>query len=61
MKIYKITGASEYLGVSINTLKTLANNGNIKSFKTNGKHRRFRQEDLDAPSLRAIYASVAQR
>jgi len=30
MKIYKITEASEYLGVSINTLKTLANNGKIK-------------------------------
>jgi hypothetical protein len=25
MKIHKITEASEYLGVSINTLKTLAN------------------------------------
>jgi len=25
MKIYKITEASEYLGVSINTLKTFAN------------------------------------
>jgi excisionase family DNA binding protein len=48
MKIYKITEASEYLGVSINTLKTLANNGNINSFKTSGKHRRFRQDDLDA-------------
>lgn len=33
MKIYKITEASEYLGVSINTLKTLANNGKVKSFK----------------------------
>jgi len=29
MKIYKITEASDYLGVSINTLKTLANNGKI--------------------------------
>jgi excisionase family DNA binding protein len=48
MKIYKITEASDYLGVSINTLKTLANNGKIKSFKTTGEHRRFRQEDLDA-------------
>lgn len=48
MKIYKITEASNYLGVSINTLKTLANNGKIKSFKTTGEHRRFRQEDLDA-------------
>jgi len=46
MKIYKITEASEYLGVSINTLKTLANNGKINSFKTSGKHRRFRQEDM---------------
>ena len=45
MKIYKITEASEYLGVSINTLKTLANNEKIKSFKTTGEHRRFRQED----------------
>ena len=47
-RIYKITEASDYLGVSINTLKTLANNGKIKSFKTTGEHRRFRQEDLDA-------------
>jgi len=44
MKIYKITEASEYLGVSINTLKTLANKGKIKSFKTTGKHRRFRPD-----------------
>ena len=29
MKIYKTTEASEYLGVSINTLKTLANNGKV--------------------------------
>jgi len=48
MKIYKITEASEYLGVSINTLKMLANNGKVKSFKTTGEHRRFRQDDLDA-------------
>jgi len=48
MKIYKITKASEYLGVSINTLKTLANTEKIKSFKTSGGHRRFRQDDLVA-------------
>ena len=48
MKIYKITKASEYLGVSINTLKTLANRGEINSFKTSGSHKRFRQDDLDA-------------
>lgn len=33
MKIYKITKASEYLGVSINMLKTLANNNKINYFK----------------------------
>lgn len=48
MKIHKISEASEYLGVSINTFKTLANNWKIKSFKTTGEHRRFRHEDLDA-------------
>jgi len=48
MKIYKITEASNYFGVSINTLKTLANNEKINSFKTSGGHRRFRQDDLDA-------------
>jgi excisionase family DNA binding protein len=48
MKIYKITEASRYLGVSINTLKTLANNQKINSFKTTGGHRRFRQDDLDS-------------
>ena len=36
MKIYKITEASKYLGISINSLKTLANNGKLNSFKTSG-------------------------
>ena len=48
MKIYKTTEASKYLGVSINTLKTLANNDKINYFKTSGEHRRFRQDDLDS-------------
>jgi len=34
--ILKSTEASKYIGVSINTIKTLANNGKIKSFKTLG-------------------------
>ena len=46
--ILRTSNASKYLGVSINTLKTLSNNGKVKSFKTDGGHRRFRQEDLDA-------------
>lgn len=33
MKIYKITEASEYLGVSINTLKTLANKDRMIDLK----------------------------
>ena len=45
--ILKTKEASKYIGVSINTLKTLANNGKIKAFKTEGGHRRFRIEDLD--------------
>ena len=45
MKIYKITEASKYLGISINSLKTLANNGKLNSFKTSGEHRRFREDE----------------
>jgi len=46
MKIYKITEASEYLGVSINTLKTLANNGKINSLKkTGGRLRACKDRD----------------
>jgi len=40
MKIYKITEASAYLGISINSLKTLANNNKINSFKTDGEHKK---------------------
>jgi len=46
MKIYKITEASKYLGISINSLKTLANNGKLNSFKTSGEHRRFREDEV---------------
>lgn len=46
--ILKTTQASKYIGVSINTLKTLANHQKIKSYRTNGGHRRFMSEDLDA-------------
>jgi len=52
MKIYKITEASEYLGVSINTIKTLANNGKVKSFKTSWARRvRELREDEHWPIL----------
>jgi len=45
--IYKTTEASKYLGISINSLKTLAKREKIKHYKTDGGHRRFRQENLD--------------
>ncbi len=48
MNIYKITEASKYLGISIATAKTLSDRGTIKSFKTDGGHRRFREDDLDS-------------
>ena len=36
--ILKTKEASKYIGVSINTLKTLANREKIKSYKTDGGH-----------------------
>ena len=41
--ILKTKEASKYLGVSINTIKTLSNRLKLKSFKTAGGHRRFRK------------------
>ena len=41
--ILKTTQASKYLGISINTLKTLANNAKIKSYKTDGGLYAFRK------------------
>lgn len=52
MKIYKITEASEYLGVSINTLKTLANNGKVESFKTTLME--FKKDVSGMDTLRSI-------
>jgi excisionase family DNA binding protein len=61
MKIYKITEASEYLGVSINTLKTLANNGKIKSFKTTGEHRRVAGRQLLTPRKDLRFEHYSER
>ena len=44
----RITEASHYLGISINTLKEMADTGRIKSYKTTGGHRRFKREALDS-------------
>lgn len=57
--ILKTSEASKYIGVSINTLKTLANNERIKSFKTAGGHRRFMQEDLDCFTGKVTEKQVA--
>jgi excisionase family DNA binding protein len=48
MKIFKMTEACEYVGVSSVTLKKLAYTGKIHSFETAGGHMRFRKVDLDA-------------
>jgi len=58
MKIYKITEASEYLGISINSLKTLANNSKINSFKTDGEHRRFREDDFLKSKKRGTFGKI---
>ncbi len=47
MKTFRIKDASAYLGMSIGTLRIMANNGTLFSFRTPGGHRRFRQADLD--------------
>ena len=60
MKIYKITEASVYIGVSINTLKTLADNGKIKSFKTTGEVTMKHDEAIQAENeLREVEKRAA--
>jgi excisionase family DNA binding protein len=39
--------AAAYLGVAPSTVRKWADCGRIETFKTPGKHRRFRKEDLD--------------
>jgi len=43
----RITESAKYLGISINTLKAMADAGKIKSYKTTGGHRRFNRDVLD--------------
>jgi len=43
----RITESAKYLGISINTLKAMADSGKIKSYKTTGGHRRFNRNVLD--------------
>jgi hypothetical protein len=45
----RITEASEYLGVSINTLKHMADSGQIKCYKTTGVERKTAYEEIEAP------------
>lgn len=60
MKIYKITEASKYLGISINSLKTLANNGKLNSFKTGGEHRRFSEVHTKLNEIAIERARITQ-
>lgn len=45
--ILKSTEASKYIGVSINTIKTLANNGKIKSLRRVGEMRTDEMDTLE--------------
>lgn len=38
--------ASQFLGVSANTIRIWANAGILKSYRTAGNHRRFHKSDL---------------
>jgi len=51
MKTYKITKANEHIGISINTLKMLANNCKTRYFNTSGGYRRFRQDNLGGANI----------
>jgi excisionase family DNA binding protein len=46
-KIFSISEAAKYLGVFPLTLRNWEKKGLIKSFRTPGRHRRFRKSDLD--------------
>jgi len=45
--IMTITEASNYLGVSCDTIRRWEKKGYIKSFRTPGNHRRYNKEVLD--------------
>ena len=46
-RLISIAQASEMLGVTTKTLKIWANEDKIKSYRTVGRHRRFRIEDIE--------------
>ncbi len=43
-----VTEASALLGINPNTLRTWANGGQIRAFRTPGGHRRFKEADVNA-------------
>jgi excisionase family DNA binding protein len=45
--LYTIGQASEYLGVSIDTLRRWEKNGRIEAFRSPGGHRYYERDDLD--------------
>ena len=46
-KIFSISEAAEYLGVSPLTLRNWERRAKVRAFRTPGGHRRFRKSDLD--------------
>ncbi len=49
-KIFLISEAAEYLGVTPLTLRNWDKQAKIRAFRTPGGHRRFRKSDLDVIS-----------
>jgi excisionase family DNA binding protein len=46
-KIFSISEAAEYLGVSALTLRNWESKAKVRAFRTPGGHRRFRKSDLE--------------
>src|SRR5436189_3973024 len=40
--------AARYLGVAQSTIRKWSDSGRVRAFKTPGRHRRYRRDDLDA-------------
>ena len=47
-KLLTMTEVAEIFQVHVNTIRNWTNEGKLKCIRTPGKHRRYRQEDIEA-------------
>ena len=52
--------AARYLGVAQSTIRKWSDSGRVRAFKTPGRHRRYRRDDLDAFLQRSAPESAAR-